>query len=107
MAVTPAPPDGRDAMFPGVTPFPPDFAARYRKCGYWQDRSIADHWEEACRKFAHRTALIDSDLAITYAQLNRSATNLALNLLDLGIRPRDRLVVQLPNRLHFAYVYLA
>src|SRR5438105_3681862 len=94
-------------MFPGVTAFPPEFAARYRAKGYWEDRSIADHWEEACRRFADRTALIDGDVAITYNELNRTATNLALNLLDLGIRPRDRLVVQLPNRLHFAWLYLA
>ena len=94
-------------MFPGVTAFPPEFAARYRAKRYWEDRSIADHWEQACRRFADRTALIDGDVAITYEELNGTATNLALNLLDLGIRPRDRLVVQLPNRLHFAYLYLA
>src|SRR5882757_3119496 len=35
------------------------------------------------------------------------ATNLALNLLDLGIRQADRLVVQLPNRIQFVYLYLA
>ncbi len=40
-------------------------------------------------------------------QLDFRATNLALNLLDLGIRPLDRLVVQLPNRVQFAYLYLA
>ena len=38
---------------------------------------------------------------------NARATNLALNLLDLGLRPLDRLVVQLPNRVQFAYLYLA
>ena len=30
-------------MLPGVVPFPPDFAARYRAKGYWQDKSLADH----------------------------------------------------------------
>ena len=28
-------------MLDGVVPFPPDFAARYRRKGYWGDRSIA------------------------------------------------------------------
>ncbi len=45
--------------------------------------------------------------AVTYEALNARATNLALNLLDLGISPRDRLVVQLPNRIQFVYLYLA
>ena len=38
---------------------------------------------------------------------NARAENLALNLLDLGIKPLDRLVVQLPNRIQFVYLYLA
>jgi 2,3-dihydroxybenzoate-AMP ligase len=94
-------------MFPGVTPFPPEFAARYRARGYWEDRVIASVWEEMCRRYAGRIAVIDGDQAIGYEALNRTATNLALNLLDLGIRPRDRLVLQLPNQIHFVYLYFA
>ena len=94
-------------MLPGVVPFPPEFAARYRAKGYWEDRSIASVWEECCRSYSSRIAVIDGDDHATYSQLNARATNLALSLLDLGIRPLDRLVVQLPNRAQFAYLYLA
>ncbi len=94
-------------MLPGVVPFPPEFAARYRAKGYWEDRSIAAVWEDYCRKYSARVAVIDGGQQITYEQLNAHATNLALNLLDLGIRPLDRLIVQLPNRMQFAYLYLA
>jgi 2,3-dihydroxybenzoate-AMP ligase len=94
-------------MLPGVVPFPPEFAARYRAKGYWEDRSIASVWEDYCRRYSSRVAVIDGDDQVTYEQLNARATNLALNLLDLGIRPLDRLVVQLPNRVQFAYLYFA
>src|SRR6476646_3052253 len=94
-------------MLPGVTPFPPEFAARYRAKGYWEDRTIASVWEDYCRLYAERIAVVDGEIEVSYAQLNARATNLALNLLDLGIRPLDRLVVQLPNRLQFVYLYLA
>jgi 2,3-dihydroxybenzoate---[aryl-carrier protein] ligase len=94
-------------MLPGVTPFPPEFAARYRGKGYWEDRSIASVWKEYCRTYADRTAVIDGDVAASYAELDERATNLALNLLDLGIRPLDRLVLQLPNCIQFVYLYLA
>jgi 2,3-dihydroxybenzoate-AMP ligase len=93
-------------MLPGVVPFPPEFAARYRAKGYWEDRSIASVWEDYCRKYSSRVAVIDGDEQVTYEQLSARAANLALNLLDLGIRPLDRLVVQLPNRVQFAYLYL-
>src|SRR5262249_35273783 len=60
-----------------------------------------------CRKYSSRVAVIDGDEQVTYEQLNARATNLALNLLDLGLKPLDRLIVQLPNRIQFAYLYLA
>src|SRR5215475_10678475 len=94
-------------MLPGVVPFPPEFAAKYRAKGHWQDRSVASVWEDCCRAYADRVAVIDGDEQVTYEQLNARATNLALALLDLGVRPLDRLIVQLPNRVQFAYLYLA
>jgi 2,3-dihydroxybenzoate-AMP ligase len=94
-------------MLPGIVPFPPEFAARYRAKGYWEDRSIASVWEEYCRKYSSRVAVVDGDEQVTYEQLNARATNLALNLLDLGLLQLHRLVVQLPNRVPFAYLYLA
>ncbi len=94
-------------MLPGVTPFPPEFAARYRANGYWEDRAIASVWEECCGLYADRVAVIDGEIEASYAQVDARATNLALNLLDLGIKPLDRLVVQLPNRIQFVYLYLA
>ena len=94
-------------MLPGVVPFPPEFAQRYRAKGYWEDRSLASVWEDFCRRYAKRVAVIDGDVAATYEDVNARATNLALNLLDLGIKPLDRLVVQLPNRIQFVLLYLA
>jgi 2,3-dihydroxybenzoate-AMP ligase len=94
-------------MLPGFVPFPPEFAARYRARGYWEDRSIAAVWEDHCRNYAGRVAVIDGEVQASYQELNARATNLALNLLELGIGPLDRLVVQLPNRIQFVYLYLA
>ena len=94
-------------MLPGVTPFPPEFAARYRAKGYWEDRTIASVWEDCCRLYADRIAVVDGEIEASYAEVNARAANLALNLLDLGIKPLDRLVVQLPNRIQFVYLYLA
>jgi 2,3-dihydroxybenzoate-AMP ligase len=94
-------------MLPGVVPFPPEFAARYRARGYWEDRTIAAVWEGYCRRYGDRVAVIDGDASVTYSEIDARATNLALNLWELGIKPLDRLVVQLPNRIQFAYLYLA
>jgi 2,3-dihydroxybenzoate-AMP ligase len=90
-----------------IVRFPPEFAARYRAKGYWQDRSIADTFAEVFAKFADRIAVIESDRFVTYGQLDEWSTRLALNLLDEGLEPRDRIVVQLPNVVEFTCLYFA
>ena len=94
-------------MLEGVVRFPPEFAARYRAKGYWQDRSLADIFNGLCAKYAGRVAVIDRDQSVTYAQLNERSERLALNLLDEGLRPLDRVVIQLPNVVEFVYLYFA
>ncbi|MGE5217847.1 MAG: (2,3-dihydroxybenzoyl)adenylate synthase [Chloroflexota bacterium] len=94
-------------MLDGVVRFPPEFAARYRARGYWEDRSLRDVFDEAFNRYADRVAIIDGERSATYAELNRCATRLALNLFDKGFRPLDRVVVQLPNVLEFATLYFA
>jgi 2,3-dihydroxybenzoate-AMP ligase len=94
-------------MLQGVVPFPPEFAQRYRSKGYWQDRSLADEFSSVFRKFEKRTALIDGDRQYTYGQIDELTDNLALNLLELGLRPLDRVVPALPNLAEFVLLYFA
>src|SRR5438067_2603783 len=91
----------------GVVPFPPEFAARYRAKGYWQDKSLAQEFTAVFRKYADRVALIDGERQFTYADIDRIADNLALNLLELGLRPLDRVVPTLPNIAEFVLLYFA
>jgi 2,3-dihydroxybenzoate-AMP ligase len=91
----------------GVVPFPPEFAKRYREKGYWIDKSLAQEYRIAFDKYEKRVALLDRDRSITYGELDRTSTNLALNLLEIGFHPLDRVVVQLPNVAEFVVLYLA
>src|SRR5690349_8001473 len=92
---------------PGVVAFPPEFARRYREKGYWQDRSLAQEFAAVFEKFGPRIALIDGDRRYTYAQLDQLTDNLALNLLELGLKPLDRVVPTLPNIAEFVILYFA
>ena len=94
-------------MLEGVVRFPPEFAARYRAKGYWEDRSLRDVFADVFVKYADRVAIIDRDECVTYAQLDERSDRLALNLLDEGLKPLDRVVMQLPNVVEFAYLYFA
>src|SRR5256886_9127784 len=94
-------------MLDGVVPFPPEFAKRYREKGYWRDLSLAEELAPVFERYAGRVALIDRDARVTYAELDRVSERLALNLLDAGLAPLDRVVVQLPNVAEFVYLYFA
>jgi 2,3-dihydroxybenzoate-AMP ligase len=94
-------------MLEGFVGFPPDFARRYRDRGYWQDRSLAQEFAEVFSRFAERTALIDGSRRYTYADVDRLSDNLALNLLQLGLKPLDRVVPTLPNVAEFVILYFA
>ncbi len=94
-------------MLEGVVRFPPEFARKYREKGYWEDRTIASHFADWFAEYADRIAIIDGDKTATYREVDERSTRVALNLLDLGFRPLDRVVVCLPNVIEFAYLYFA
>ena len=94
-------------MLEGVVPFPREFARRYREKGYWQDKSLAEEFKAVFENYADRTAIIDGEICLTYRQLDELSTNLALNLLDLGFEPLDRVVPQLPTIKEFPILYFA
>ena len=94
-------------MLEGVVPFPPDFAARYRAKGYWLDKLLRDEFDVVFKKFGPRVCVIDGDRQITYTELDALSTNLALNLLELGFKPLDRVVPTLPNVAEFVILYFA
>src|SRR5262249_9882348 len=75
--------------------------------GYWEDRSLRDVFAGVFVKYADRVAIIDGEKSVTYAELSERSERLALNLLDEGLKPLDRVVMQLPNVVEFAYLYFA
>jgi len=94
-------------MLEGVVPFPPDFARRYRDKGYWQDLSLAEEFAAGFNRFKEKIFLVDQNRQYTYGEIDRLTDNLALNLLELGLRPLDRVVPALPNCAEFVLLYFA
>ena len=76
-------------MLDGVTPFPAEFAARYRDRGYW---ALFDESIGALARYADRAALVEGQGPVTYRQLGERSARV---LLDVGLGP-------LPERLEFS-----
>ena len=94
-------------MLEGFVPFPEEFKEKYRDMGYWVDKSLREEFAERFRIYSDKIAIIDGETELSYSQLDYLSTNLALNLLDLGLKPLDRVVPQLPNIKEFPILYIA
>jgi 2,3-dihydroxybenzoate-AMP ligase len=81
-----------------VTPFPPELAARYRTMGLWADGTIGEAFSSVAASCPDRPAVIDPVRQLTYQQLDQRSDAVATGLLELGLSPGDRIVLQLTNR---------
>ncbi|MFB7613299.1 (2,3-dihydroxybenzoyl)adenylate synthase [Kitasatospora sp. NPDC056181] len=102
------PQDSVDEVLAGFTPYPAEFAERYRAAGYWRGETFGRMLRERAAAHGERIAIVDPGGAgpegtrrWTYAELDRRADRMAAGLLARGIGRGDRVVVQLPNVAEF------
>ncbi|MEZ5889809.1 MAG: AMP-binding protein [Xanthobacteraceae bacterium] len=84
-------------MLEGCTAWPEEFARLYREKGYWQDITL---WQMLARVIAgapDKVAIVSRDERISYRDLGERISRLASGLAAAGLRPRDRVVLQLAN----------
>lgn len=94
-------------MLEGCVPWPEEMAALYRREGYWRGQPLGDLLDAACARYADKVALVCGTRRMTYAQLSAESAALAGGLLNQGVGPLDRVVVQLPNVPEFVVVVFA
>jgi 2,3-dihydroxybenzoate-AMP ligase len=94
-------------MLQGCVPWPDEFAQRYRSRGYWRDVTIGEQLDRAIARWGEKEALVAGSERVTYGELGARIDRLALRLAEAGLKPLDRVVLQLPNVPQFVYVYYA
>jgi 2,3-dihydroxybenzoate-AMP ligase len=78
--------------------WPNAFATRYREAGYWSGETFPGFLRERAERMPDRIAVTDGGHACwTYAELWRRSETAAAGFLSLGLRPGDRVLVQLAN----------
>ena len=91
----------------GIVPWPDDLAAEYRRRGYWEDRPLGEYVLSAADRWPDKVALVSGETRLTYAELVSRMDAAAERLLALGLRPGDRVILQLPNDWQFVVFTLA
>lgn len=89
------------------TPWDNNSATRYLENGLWQNKALSTLLDEAAAQHPERIAVIDQNNQRCYRSLRRRALALATGLKNLGLRPGQKVIVQLPNCVEFAETLFA
>ncbi|MDH0304194.1 MULTISPECIES: non-ribosomal peptide synthetase [unclassified Pseudomonas] len=81
--------------------WPESFERYYRQQGAWTGETLDACIARHARQTPERIAVSDGERSLTYAELDSRCNQLADGFSRLGLRPGDRIVVQLPNVLEF------
>nr|WP_312162874.1 AMP-binding protein [Brevundimonas diminuta] len=91
-------------MIPLQQVWPDDMAARYRARGYWRGETFSQLLRSRAEAQGDAVAVVGMDQRWTYGELLQKAETAAAGFLALGLKPGDRVVVQLPNLPEFLSV---
>ncbi|RTE06430.1 (2,3-dihydroxybenzoyl)adenylate synthase [Paenibacillus whitsoniae] len=87
--------------------WPADKAAEYRSAGLWEGLTLGDMLADRAARFGEKVAVVSGETRLSYSALYEQAGKLTAGLLQLGVQPTDRVVVQMTNRYEFFTVIFA
>lgn len=96
-------------MIDHTVPWPQDVAREYVAAGYWAGVPLGTLLRRSATRHAASPAVIDpaAGVRLTHLELAMRTEACAGRLLDLGLRPGDRIIVQLGNCWEFVVLTMA
>lgn len=91
----------------GMTPYRQEDTDRYNTHRWWLGLPLSDIFDRAADIHPDKEAFVDQKTRLTYGQAREMVNKLAIGLIDLGIKPLERVMVQLPNWNEFVVAYFA
>lgn len=91
----------------GFIPYREKDVTLYRTHRWWADLTLGDVLDRAADIQPDKEAFVDRQTRLTYGEAREQANRLALGLMDLGIQPAERVLLQLPNWNEFVFAYFA
>ncbi|WP_336023577.1 (2,3-dihydroxybenzoyl)adenylate synthase [Halobellus salinisoli] len=92
----------------GYVPFDAQRQQSYVEEGYWRNETFHEVVDRHAESTPDQTALVGPKRELTYAELAKNTRQIAAYFLgELGLRPNERVVFQLPNCTEFVEAFLA
>ena len=81
----------------GFEPYRAEDAAKYEKYRWWLGLTWGDIFDKATDIYPDKQGLVDDTARFTYRELREKVDRLAVGFIDLGIKTRDFVLLQIPN----------
>jgi 2,3-dihydroxybenzoate-AMP ligase len=94
-------------LLEGVPAYRPQDVEKYLRKGWWRGITLGDLFDKASDMHPDKEAFVDRASRYTYGQARQKVDKLAVGLMQLGIKPLDRVLIQLPNWNAFVFAYFA
>jgi len=91
----------------GFTEYAKEDREEYNRRRWWLGLTWGDMFDKATDLYPGRIGLVDDAGRWTYSQLREKVDRLAISLINLGIKPRDRVLLQFPNWHEYIYAFFA
>ena len=94
-------------LLEGCTPYKQEDAEKYNRLRWWPGLTLGDLLDRAADIYPDKEAFVDGKSRLTFSQAREKTDRLAVGLMELGIKPLDRVLLQLPNWNEFVFAYFA
>ena len=91
----------------GFTEYDGGDAELYNKYRWWLGLTWGDVLDRAADLYPRKVGLVDDDGRLTYRELRDKADRLAMGLMDLGLEPKDTVLLQVPNWCEYVVAFFA
>jgi non-ribosomal peptide synthetase component E (peptide arylation enzyme) len=94
-------------LLEGVVPYNPADTKKYIESGWWRGVTLGELLDRAADIHPDKIGFADRSFRSTYGEARLKSEKLAIQLLNIGIKPTERILLQLPNWIEFTYAYFA
>jgi 2,3-dihydroxybenzoate-AMP ligase len=91
----------------GCAPYARQDVEKYSRMRWWLGLTWGDVFDKHTDIYPDKAGLVDDRGQWTNRELRQQVDRLAISLMNLGIRPKERVLLQLPNWHEFVFSFLA
>jgi len=91
----------------GFNPYKPEDVERYTKYRWWLGITWGDMLDKGSDLYPRKEILVDDTTRLTYRELREKVDRLAIGFIELGIKPQDFVLLQMPNWHEFVIAFYA